>query len=182
MPPTDDENENVETKRIHFWVEADVPASFSSENLSNIAYSLAITAVRQVEHGETVAHGYETDDENRRRTDVSLLTEAESAELRNSDDAQGSARVPAASVLMVQQAVERVFPGADPLNLTGEQRARLFSNELVKDTRFQQIGARQLFMKVMAQLEGDGAQPPDVMQLSGGRSFLGRKRPPRGDA
>jgi hypothetical protein len=61
--PTDDENESTETKRVQFWVEANVPITFDSDKLSNIAYSLAITTVRQIGYGEIVDHGYETDDE-----------------------------------------------------------------------------------------------------------------------
>jgi hypothetical protein len=53
------EEKAVETKRVEFWVSADVPKDFGDEKLSQIASSLADAALSLVAPGAAVEHGYE---------------------------------------------------------------------------------------------------------------------------
>jgi hypothetical protein len=182
MPPTNDKDESIETKRVQFWVEADAPITFDSDKLSNIAYSLAITTVRQIGHGESIDHGYETDDGDWRTSDAGLLTEAEWAGLNKNDGPELAKRIQAANVLMVQRAIERVFPGANPLSLTKDERIRVFKSELFKDRRFKENAALRLFSMVLAQLGGDEVTQQSPAQIPRDNPLLARKRPARGDA
>ena len=47
------------TKRVEFWVSADVPKDFGDEKLSQIASSLTDAALKLVAPGAAVEHGYE---------------------------------------------------------------------------------------------------------------------------
>ena len=53
------QEEVVETKRVEFWVSADVPKDFDDAKLSAIAASLAKAALKLVPPGAAVEHGYE---------------------------------------------------------------------------------------------------------------------------
>ena len=53
------EEKAVETKRVEFWVSADVPKDFGDEKLSQIASSLGDAALSLVAPGAAVEHGYE---------------------------------------------------------------------------------------------------------------------------
>ena len=60
MPQTADETQPIETtRRVEFWVAADVPGSFGADKLSEIASSLALRASQLVEPGKAVDHGCE---------------------------------------------------------------------------------------------------------------------------
>jgi len=53
------EEKAVETKRVEFWVSAEVPKHFDDEKLSQIASRLTEAALRLVAPGAAVEHGYE---------------------------------------------------------------------------------------------------------------------------
>ncbi len=48
-----------DTRRVEFWISADVPAKFDDAKLTEFAARLAQTATQLVAPGKSIEHGYE---------------------------------------------------------------------------------------------------------------------------